>query len=292
MFFCTQKDKIVTMDRNDPVTSVNSNADIPISVLMPTCNASVPVLAEAVESILHQTFQRFEFIIIDDASTDGSWEYLTSLTDRRIRLFRNDVNLGLTKSLNIGLRMAGGRYIARMDSDDIALSERFEKQFRYMEKHPDVCLCGSRVEFFGLRRGTSSGRWRRKTENMEDYRIRLLFKHSGPHHPTFFLRREAPASNHVMYDERLICAQDYGLCAELSRFGRIVTLDDVLVRYRTHEQQVSIAHRELQIACDKLVKKQLLTELLGDVSDEEVDYHFAYSTGFDPDAKMTPEAAA
>ena len=122
---------------------------VKISVIMPTYNASVPFLKEAVESILNQSFGEFEFIVIDDGSTDGSWEYLNSIDDKRLKLIHNETNLGITKSLNIGMKTAKGKYIARMDSDDRSMPLRLEKQYEYMEKHPDVILCGTGVEFLG-----------------------------------------------------------------------------------------------------------------------------------------------
>ena len=123
---------------------------VSISVVMPIYNTPVSFLKEAVESILNQTFSDFEFIIIDDGSANEVKEYLEGLTDPRIRIIRNEKNLGITKSLNIGFHAAKGKYIARMDSDDVSLSERFEKQFMFMETHPDVIMCGTDVEEFGL----------------------------------------------------------------------------------------------------------------------------------------------
>lgn len=263
-----------------------------ISVVMSTYNTPISILKEAVESVLHQTMRDFEFIIIDDCSTDDSQEYLSALQDTRIRLIRNNENMGLTKSLNIGLKAAKGKYIARMDSDDVSLPTRFEKQYNYMEHHPDVIMCGSRVSFLGNRTGISSGKWRRKIENMDDYRIRLLFAHPGPYHPTFFMRSEMLEKYNITYDETLYYAQDYGLCTVLCRYGNVVILDDVLVRYRMHNNQISSAHRDAQIRCDKAVKEKLLRELLEDVSAEEVDFHFYYSSGYYLDAKISPDVAA
>ena len=264
---------------------------IKISVVMSTYNTPVPLLKEAVESILHQTLRDFEFIIIDDSSTDESREYLSSLQDARIRLIRNNENIGLTKSLNIGLKAARGKYIARMDSDDISLPARLETQYHYMERHPKVIMCGSRVSYTGNQKGISNGKWRRKFENSDDYRVRLLFAHPGPHHPTFFMRHEMLERYGITYDENLYCAQDYGLCTVLCRYGNVVILDDVLVCYRMHNDQISSAHRDAQIRCDKMIKAKLLTELLGDVTAEEVDFHSYYSTRYYLDARISPEAA-
>ena len=109
---------------------------IPISVVMPAYNTPVDILREAVESILNQSFSEYEFIIVDDDSTKTETiSYLNSLEDTRIRIIRNEANVGATKSLNIGFKAAKGQYIARMDSDDISLPNRLEKQFVFMESH-------------------------------------------------------------------------------------------------------------------------------------------------------------
>ena len=121
----------------------------PISVVMPVFNTPVSFLREAVDSIINQTFKDFEFIIIDDGCTGSCSEYLESLSDPRIRIIHNERNLGITKSLNIGLREARGKYIARMDDDDISIPIRFEKQFAFMESNPDIILCGSKKVTIG-----------------------------------------------------------------------------------------------------------------------------------------------
>ena len=120
-----------------------------ISDVMPVFNTPVSYLKEAVDSILTQTVKDFEFIIINDGSTYSCKEYLESLSDPRIRIIHNEKNLGITKSLNIGLREARGKYIARMDDDDISIPIRFEKQFAFMESNPDIILCGSKKVTIG-----------------------------------------------------------------------------------------------------------------------------------------------
>lgn len=100
-------------------------------------------LEEAVESILNQTYKNFEFIIVDDASTDSSWQYLKSLKDKRIKLIKNKKNLGLAASLNKALRRAQGDYVARMDADDVSLPRRLEIQIAYLKTHPQIDICGA-----------------------------------------------------------------------------------------------------------------------------------------------------
>ena len=115
---------------------------------MPAYNAE-KYIAESIESILSQTFTDFEFIIINDASTDSTKEIIESFQDSRIILINNEQNLGVAKSLNIGIATAKGKYIARMDADDISLPERFQTQFNFMEKNPDIDICGSWARMFG-----------------------------------------------------------------------------------------------------------------------------------------------
>ena len=259
---------------------------VSISVVMPAFNVDIPVLEESVNSILSQTFRDFEFIIIDDCSTNGFYSFFKEFQDERIRLIRNTEHLGITKSLNIGFREARGKYIARMDGDDISLPTRFERQFAFMESHPDVIVCGTNVEFFGM----TSANYIRKITDMETYRVELLFGNPGPMHPTAFFNRELLQRYQIAYDEKLEYAQDYGLWVEISRLGQVAILEDILLRYRMHDYQISQSFREKQILCDKLTKEKLLRELLGVVTREELDLHYLISTwnrrNIKPDAEM------
>jgi len=116
-----------------------------LTVLMPVYNGG-PFLRSAIESILNQDFSDFDFLIIDDGSTDGSHEIAASYADPRIRLESNGRNLGLIATLNRGLDLARGTYVARMDADDIAFPDRLSKQLTFMEAHPEIGLCGTWYE--------------------------------------------------------------------------------------------------------------------------------------------------
>lgn len=256
-----------------------------ISVVMPVYNTAVPILSAATESVLNQTFRDFEFIIIDDGSTTEAKEYLDKLTDPRIRLIRNKTNLGITKSLNIGFRAAKGKYIARMDSDDISLPERFEKQLAFMESNPDVIVCGSRTAEVGKHPPVRKS----NIEDMETYRVRMLFANPGPQHPTAFFDREKLARHHIAYDERLKYAQDYGMWMTVSQYGRVCILPDVLLYRQIHPNQITIAHREEQIACDKMTQRILLMRLLGEVTEEELDFHYFTASGSYRNANISPQ---
>jgi glycosyltransferase involved in cell wall biosynthesis len=113
------------------------DSTIPITVLVPVYNGE-PYVGEAIGSILAQTLYEYELLIIDDGSTDRTTEIVRSFRDKRIRLVRNGENRGLIATLNHGVEIARGKYIARMDSDDISHPERLEKQFQFMKQHQDI----------------------------------------------------------------------------------------------------------------------------------------------------------
>lgn len=258
---------------------------ISISVVMPTYNTPVAFLEEAVGSILSQTFSDFEFIIIDDGSTDDSRFYLENLQDERIRLIQNPENFGITKSLNIGFKAAKGKYIARMDSDDISLPTRFEKQFAFMERHSDVIACGTNAVIFGA----FSQKSIKRITDMETFRIEALFTNPGPLHSSAFFNRDLLSRYQISYNENLVYAQDYGLWVEIAKYGKVCILDEVLLKRRIHTRQISAAHREEQLECDLITQRKLLQELLGDISEDELRLHYKYSSWYSGDVSMNEE---
>ena len=258
---------------------------------MPVYNTPIMFLQNAVESILKQSFQEFEFIIVDDGTTNTCKEYLETLKDPRIRIIHNEKNLGITKSLNIGLKVARGKYIARMDSDDISLPDRLKAQYDFMEQHPDVIVCGSKTGKVGDISHSYSLSGKYRIEDMEMYRIKLLFANPGPVHPTAFIRHEELINHHIMYDEGLYYAQDYGMWETISHYGMVCFLEDILLLRREHENQITKAYRGRQIQCDKITQRKLLIDLLGNVTDDELDMHYIHSTGNYPDATIVPEVS-
>lgn len=286
-----------------------------ISVVMPTYNTEVSILKEAVDSILNQTFGDFEFIIIDDGSTNSSVEYLKNIQDQRVKIIRNDTNIGITKSLNIGLRVAKGKYIARMDSDDIAFLDRFEKQYAFMESHPDVFICGAQARYFKdkalpvpdsdnqikkqsvfIKKKASRGKGNTeiinsKMEDMESYRVRMLFTNPGPVHPTAFFNHEKLIQYKIEYNEEIVYAQDYDLWMRISSVGKICTLPEVLLYYRVHSGQITKEHRKKQIQCDQITQRRLLEQLIGYITEEDLSFHYQHSSGFNSNAKISLRAA-
>lgn len=203
-----------------------------VSVLMPTYNVE-KYIAEAIESILNQTFTDFELIILDDGSTDGSADIAKSFTDNRIVYHHNDVNLGLANNLNVGLGMARGKYIARMDGDDISLPKRFQTQIDFLEAHPDIDLCSCGLQMFG----TEDTVWVREVDP-EAVKITMMF-YSPILHATSVWRRESFEEHNLYYDQNAFPAEDYELWSRAVFHCKLVNIPQVLYRYRIHGIQVT-----------------------------------------------------
>lgn len=213
-----------------------------ISVLMSVCNGQRYV-PHAVKSILVQSLGDFEFIIVDDGSTDGTPTILDSFDDSRIVRIRNKENLGLTRSLNKGLGLAQGEFIARMDADDIALPNRFSEQVAFLGHWPDVGILGSAYEIID-EQGRSLGCHPMPRTDLE---IRWACFLENPFaHPTVMIRQNVLARNGLNYDERFQTAQDYHLWWRVLRNTRGANLEKVLVRYRLSGGQ-SGTHRDDQL---------------------------------------------
>lgn len=205
---------------------------IDISVILPVYNAA-DYLAEAIESILNQSFQNFELLIINDGSTDNSKEIINSFSDARIRSIDNNGNKGLIYTLNRGIEESIGAYIARMDADDIALPKRFEIQFNYMEQHPQVGACGTYAEYIGDRQGF----WQYPVDDAT-IRCRLMWG-SSIIHPTAFIRSSILNTHHIKFSDAYIAAEDYKIWVDISRVAQLHNIPEVLLKYRTHSHQVT-----------------------------------------------------
>lgn len=207
---------------------------ITVSVVMPVYNAEA-FLAQATESILQQTLTDFEFIIIDDASTDSSLDIINAYAqqDTRIRVYQSGVNQGVTKTLNHGLALAQGKYIARMDADDISLAKRFEKQVKYLEQHKDVGVCGAWTKTLGTALPITVH------FGVDDACIRAeMLVRCALASPTVMFRRQVLIESKLNYDERYKrSAEDYDLYARMLSFTKVANVPEVLLRYRRHRGQ-------------------------------------------------------
>lgn len=216
-------------------------------------------LDQSILSILSQTFQDFEFIIINDASTDCSLSIIKKFQerDKRIKLVNNEENLGLTKSLNKALKKAEGNYIARQDADDISLTERLQKQYFFLERNKSIFLCGTdRVDIDG-KEFTLKNRSTIITgcENVK----KLLQKRNCITHSSIMFR-----NNGYLYREKFIYAQDYDFFLNLLSNGlKLDNLDEKCVLYRNVSNNISVSKKNKQvifaITANKFYKQRLKT---------------------------------
>ncbi len=216
-----------------------------VTVLMCVYNG-LPYLPLAMDSILSQSFADFEFLIVEDGSQDASWEMLEKFAarDSRVRLVRNPRNLGLTRSLNVGLEHARGQLIARQDSDDISLPQRLALQVEFMDRHPQVGLLGSQVSVID-EHGRFSGLT--SLNPLGDAGIRLLMLlHTAFVAGTAVYRRGQLEKHGLRYDVEMLHAEDYDFYARLLTLTQGATLPQPLMLYRVHSASVSSTYTDIQ----------------------------------------------
>lgn len=239
-----------------------------VSVVMPVYNAEA-YLKEAIESILHQTFKDFELLVFNDGSTDASASIVQSYGDSRIRFFDRSVNVGYVHLLNEGIALAQGKYIARMDADDVSYPERLQQQVAFMESHSEVVLCGTRYIHIGKTVG-------RGALPCEDEAIRIALLHNNVFaHPSVMLRRSILELNRLQYPIVPII-EDYALWIQLAALGKFANLPDYLIGYRDgvgvsskkFPEELLAQNNRLKVAYAKQVFQStvLTTEEIGQLS--------------------------
>jgi glycosyltransferase involved in cell wall biosynthesis len=217
----------------------------PRVTVLTTVYNGLPYLSEAIESILNQTYTDFEFLIIDDASTDGSQECINSFTDPRIRVSKNEKNIGQVPSLNKGLQLARGKYIARLDQDDVSLPNRLEEQIGFLEEHLDISIICSWEHSID-----SDGRkvrdWKSVLKNYGDFLGTILIGKCPVWHPSVMFKKEV-----VMkldgFDTSYAPAEDYELWKRiaLKRHNAAIVPRFHLLQ-RLHNRRLSILQGDRQ----------------------------------------------
>lgn len=234
------------------------------------CYNSESYITRAIESILSQTFEDFELIIVDDGSTDESREVIESFKDRRIKYIHNSKNCGNYVARNRGMLHAIGKYICVMDADDIALPNRFSVQLRYLETHKKVAAVGALSEVID-EHDRIIGHIDRPFKP-SSIKVSLL-RDNCLTHSTLMMRRHLITRYSLLYNESYIFSADYDLIARISSRFPIWNLSEILLKYRIHSNQISSARRFAQIAFADLVRKGQL-KCFGFVPNEkEVDLH-------------------
>lgn len=215
--------KYMTKDEKQPL----------VSVIMPAYNCE-DYIADALQSIIDQTYKNLEIIVVDDASTDGTWTMIQALAkqDKRIVALQNPQNLKIVGTLNRAVNRSKGKYLARMDGDDIREPDSINREVAFLEKHPDVVVVGGAAEFCDQQMNTLN----KRAYPTSDQAIRSkIFRYSPFCHASIVIRAEAAGKDPYQYN----WAEDYDLYFRLAQKGKMANLPDVLYRVRTHKASVS-----------------------------------------------------
>lgn len=234
-----------------------------VSVLLPVYNGG-RYLREAIEGVLAQTLTRFELIVIDDGSTDGSVEIARSYSDPRIRVLRNGQNLGLVQTLNRGIGVCRSPLVARIDSDDVCRRDRLARQLSFLQQNSNVGVCGSwllirRAGLPPVRAKSAPELWRFPRFDAE---IQCTLPFNSPiAHPSVVMRLSVLQRLESLYDESFPQAEDYELWTRLSRLTRMHNLSEPLVEYRLHADSVTAGNRGTQQGSARAIRQGELRAL-------------------------------
>ena len=241
------------------VNNLNMNKPL-ISVILPVYNAELYV-SESIQSILNQTYTNFELIVINDGSTDRSEECILEFKDERIRYFKNQTNLELIDTLNLGLELVQGEYIARMDADDIANPLRFEKQVTILNQFPEYGIVGSFAELIGDASGDL-----RYVEEDQDIRYALL-THNPFIHSTVMIKSSFIVNKGLRFEKNKLHVEDYDLWIRILTYTKGIIIPESLIKYRIHSNQVSSIYKELQELNTLELQKKYFKAIFNDKPD-------------------------
>ena len=247
-----------------------------VSVVIPVYN-SANFLAEAMDSLVNQTLKDIEIICVYDKSDDNSLEILKSYAqkDNRVRIIENEEKRGIGFALNLGLDAANGKYIARMDADDISVLSRLQVQYEYMEKNPDIDICGSFIKKFG-----ASSRIVRVPQKHKQIKTKMMFS-CCVMHPTAIFRKAALEKHNVRYNEEYRICEDYDLWARCMEYCKFHNIPKVLLYYRVHNENTSNTHKDsvMELTLD-ITKRQFEKYFGSNISVEDIE-SFLNNESFD-----------
>lgn len=228
-----------------------------VSVVIPAYNAAL-YLPGAIESILKQTFRDFEVIIIDDCSTDNTWEVIREYAkkDCRIRPFKNVQNLGIAGNRNKGVALATGKYLVWQDADDISLPTRVEKQFQFMESHPEVGIIGGHIELF---RGKKILGVRKYPADDTSLR-KCIFRYSPVAQPAAMVRLDA-LHKAGEFNLKYPPAEDIDMTFRIGEHYKLANLQEIVVRYRESDTSATFTRlRKMELSTIEIRRKYALSE--------------------------------
>jgi len=233
-----------------------------VSVVMSTCNGQ-HYINEAIDSIIKQTFTDFEFIIVNDGSIDNTEQIIKSYNDARIVYIHKEKNSGIADSLNLGIKKAKGKYIARMDDDDISLPNRLAVQYSFMQKNNDIVLCACRnygnkesIKYFEIL-------------YHEDIQMHLMFGNTIIH-PSVFAKAYIFKEN--IYNTAMIPSEDYDLWSRIINKGRFCILADRLIMYRHNPNSETVKRRKEQLHLNVSISKRVIEKSGFYISSKDLEF--------------------
>lgn len=251
-----------------------------VSVLMSVYNTPGDYLREAIDSVINQTYENFEFIIIDDNSNYKTKEILNHYkSDSRVLIVENDNNLGLTKNLNKALSLSKGEYIARMDADDVCDLSRFQKQVEYLDNNPSIAMVGT---FYTLFDSHSHKQIKHKNEGVVPIEVKtsLFFSNSSIMHSSVMMRHSIfNVECGLHYDECFPKSQDFELWSRASHTVDISIIPEYLMFYRLSDNQVSRVASSEQIQLKQLILIRQLSFLIDTVNECQKQLHCNFCIG-------------
>ena len=215
-----------------------------VSVVMATYNGE-QFIKEAIASVLEQTLKDFEFIIVDDGSTDTTAQIINTFEDNRIQYLKKEKNSGIADSLNLGISRAKGNYIARMDDDDVCMPNRFKEQLKILEKNSGIILCGTGVNLI-------DGKTKMNPEHSKDIKMQMLFSNAITH-PTVMIRKEALIG--YKYKPNKVPSEDYDLWSRLIWKGEFYNIQTPLLFYRYLKTSETSTRRQDQLQLNVSISK-------------------------------------
>ena len=245
-----------------------------VSVIMPTYNTNKDYLKKSIDSIINQSYDFFELIIIDDSSFDDFDFISQNYNDKRIKLYRNKTNLGIASTLNKGLDLAIGDFIVRMDSDDIAQKNRLSEQVKFLQKNPSIDIMGSSIKFIGDKKGK-----RNFPKGSDEIKASFFFG-SPLVHPSIIFKAEKIKKNNIRYNPEFR-AEDYELwtrCAQISDL-KFSNYPKVLLKYRIHKTQVTNKTKNSIKESSNLVRSKYIQNFGLQFNIEEIEKFNAFSQG-------------
>ena len=234
-----------------------------ITVLLPVYNGEA-YLGDAIDSILEQTYSNFELLIINDGSTDATEKIIQRYTDPRIRYIKNERNIKLIETLNKGIELVYGEYIARMDADDISLPERLQRQFDFMESNAEIAVCGTDYQILG-----SEDIYQNPGQHHEI--MVALLQGSAIAHPTAMFRTEEIKKHAYFYDPAFLHAEDYELWYRIGQQSKLANINEVLLLYRKHDNSIgsfySVVQQETDLKIKRIQYEFILSRYLSEVEE-------------------------